>query len=66
MKDHEIREFVNRLTTTALKHAGCDSLKAAISREVKDTLTSDSVRRLEEEHKEREAEQKAHSYLLNC
>lgn len=40
MKDHEVREFVDRLTATALKHAGCDSLRAAISKEVKGTLDS--------------------------
>lgn len=38
MKPHEIREFVNRLVKIATEHAGSQSLRERISREVVDTL----------------------------
>ena len=38
MKDHEIRELVSRVTAIARSHAGCGSLREAISYEIKATL----------------------------
>lgn len=42
MKDHEIREFVNELTETAVSHEGCQSLREALSTVVRKYITEDN------------------------
>ena len=49
MKDHEIRDFVNRLTSLGAMHGGKQCLRELISNEVKSTLGQSNNRVKQEE-----------------